>query len=207
MTRSKVLVLGISTAVAIALVVFSVRAFLSASPEVKADLGDPTIIATAGLTQATGPIELTFRPIVEAPKRASRENAFPVTVDMNLVRARYLSNPDSSIDAEALDQLRTNLRDALQLRLSLAGAQVSADGWQSAGADVEFRWSVSVLSPGTHDGTIDKKIVDGQFTVPRTSDQIPIRIIVGSIIDEWRDAGGLIAGVSGRKSTRLNSSH
>src|SRR3546814_11066828 len=122
MTRSNVLVRGISTAVAIALVVFSVRAFLSASPEVKADLGDPTIIATAGLTQATGPIELTFRPIVEAPKRASRENAFPVTVDMNLVRARYLSNPDSSIDAEALDQLRTNLRDALQLRLKIGRA-------------------------------------------------------------------------------------
>src|SRR3546814_2192854 len=84
---------------------------------------------------------LTFRPIVEAPKRASRENAFPVTVDMNLVRARYLSNPDSSIDAEALDQLRTNPRDALQIRLSLAGAQVSPDGWQSAGADDEFRRS------------------------------------------------------------------
>src|SRR3546814_19312796 len=87
MTRSKVLVLGISTAVAIALVVFSVRAFLSASPEVKADLGDPTIIATAGLTQATGPIELTFRPIVEAPQRASRENAFPVTVDRSEERS------------------------------------------------------------------------------------------------------------------------
>src|SRR3546814_14455028 len=107
--------LPISTAVAIALVVFSVRAFLSASPEVKADLGDPTIIATAGLTQATGSIELTFRPIVEAPKRAPRENAFPVTVDMNLVRARYFSNPDASIDAEALDQLRTNLRETHQL--------------------------------------------------------------------------------------------
>src|SRR3546814_15701245 len=115
---------------------------------------------------------------------------------MNVVRARDLANPDSSIDAEALDQWRTNLRDALQLRLSLAGAQVSPDGWQSAGADVEFRWSVSVLSPGTHDGTIDKTIVDGQFTVPRPSAQIPIRIIFGSIIDEWRDAGGLIPALS-----------
>src|SRR3546814_5534161 len=107
---------------------------------------------------------------------------------MNVVRARDLANPDSSIDAEALDQLRTNLRDALQLRLSLAGAQVSSDGWQSAGADVEFRWSVSVLSPGTHYGTIYKMIVHVQFTVPRTSDQILIRIIVGSIIHEWREA-------------------
>src|SRR3546814_19673661 len=111
MTRSKVLVLGISTAVAIALVVFSVRAFLSASPEVKADLGDPPIIATTGLTQAKGPLELMFRPIFEAPKRASREHAFPVTVHMNLVRARYLSHTDSSINAHALSQLRTNLRN------------------------------------------------------------------------------------------------
>src|SRR3546814_3620361 len=94
--------LPISTAVAIALVVFSVRAFLSASPEVKADLGDPTIIATAGLTQATGPIELTFRPIVEAPKRASRENAFPVTVDMNLVRARYLRSEEHTSELQSL---------------------------------------------------------------------------------------------------------
>src|SRR3546814_18191731 len=116
---------GISICVAIALVGFSVRAFLSASPEVKADLGDPTIIATAGLTQATGPIELTFRPIVEAPKRASRENTFPVTVDMTLVRARYLSHPDSNIDAEALDQLRTNLPDPHPPTLSLGGAPAS----------------------------------------------------------------------------------
>src|SRR3546814_14051699 len=113
MTRSKVLVLGISTAVAIALVVFSVRAFLSASPEVKADLGDPTIIATAGLTQATGPIELTFRPIVEAPKRASRENAFPVTVAMTLVRTRSPPNPDSRINTNTLAQLITNLTTPL----------------------------------------------------------------------------------------------
>src|SRR3546814_13092802 len=108
MTRSKVLVLGISTAVAIALVVFSVRAFLSASPEVKADLGDPTIIATAGLTQATGPIELTFPPIVQAPQRASPENAFPVPCVNNLVKDRSLPHPYPSIEHKTLSKLRQN---------------------------------------------------------------------------------------------------
>src|SRR3546814_20100393 len=102
MTRSKVLVLGISTAVAIALVVFSVRALLSASPAVKVDLGDPTIIATAGLTQATGHIALTFRTTGEVTKRVARDNILPVTVDMNLAKAGKHSETTPSIDPKRL---------------------------------------------------------------------------------------------------------
>ena len=131
-----------------------------------------------------------FQPIIDIPETIKGDEAFPVSIDMNLVDA-------SPIELSEVPQILPELGNALQLRLLLGGAKFQPEDWQSVGTDLVFEWSVKVEGGGNHIGSIEKRIVVDDFAVGRTQDQIRIELKVNNAFAAWNDAWGLVTGVVG----------
>ena len=168
----------------------SIFTFIKTPRNIDAEFGQSNIKTLADTGLAIGPITLQFEPNINVPETVKLGQAFPIEVSMNLVGA-------SPIKISEVPSVLPELGNALQLRLLLGGADFQPEGWQAAGSDLVFEWSVVVDEGGHHVGSIEKRFVVNDTMASRSEDQMPFDVSVDDAFAAWKEAWGLVTGLLG----------